>query len=251
MLGEPPCYRAPELIKEHSKYTNKVDIFALGCILFELITGGKKAFAHDFIIREYSLSASKLNIPIVGMNVDSVSAVADLINNMLAKDASERPSARDLSIHFTKSRALSVGYVCHVMGDYKAAIKAYGWVTEVYKEDGSAWRRLGDSYRAANMDNEAIKAYRSAIAAGFTDSSIYIDMENLHAKRRFYSPIAINKIALQDDSRDTMLWSRINESRLSSGNSKKLCGRFRSRSKTPPKIKNYLKISSKCPSPLW
>ena len=115
------------------------------------------------------------------MNVDSVSAVADLINNMLAKDASERPSARDLSIHFTKSRALSVGYVCHVMEDYKAAIKAYGWVTEVYKEDGSAWRRLGDSYRAANMDNEAIKAYRSAIAAGFTDSSIYIDMENLHA----------------------------------------------------------------------
>jgi serine/threonine protein kinase len=39
-------YRAPEILNESPVFTNKVDIWALGCIFFELYTG-EKAFHDD------------------------------------------------------------------------------------------------------------------------------------------------------------------------------------------------------------
>ena len=42
-------YRAPELLKEESEFTMKVDIWVLGCILYELVIS-KPAFASDFIV---------------------------------------------------------------------------------------------------------------------------------------------------------------------------------------------------------
>jgi serine/threonine protein kinase len=48
-------YRAPEPIQYHgfpNKYTNKVDIWALGCILYELVLG-KQAFRDDLTVIEY------------------------------------------------------------------------------------------------------------------------------------------------------------------------------------------------------
>ena len=48
-------YRAPELFKEPPRYTRKVDIWAMGCILYELVSG-KKAFKGDWHVREYSLN---------------------------------------------------------------------------------------------------------------------------------------------------------------------------------------------------
>src|SRR5947207_315012 len=42
-------YWAPELLAEIAQYTNKVDIWALGCILYELVCG-KRAFAGDWAV---------------------------------------------------------------------------------------------------------------------------------------------------------------------------------------------------------
>src|ERR1700694_4136583 len=50
------CYRAPELIRERPSYNNKVDIFAMGCILYELANGGRKAFSNDFSVLQYAVS---------------------------------------------------------------------------------------------------------------------------------------------------------------------------------------------------
>src|SRR5437016_3900964 len=50
-----PGYRAPELVvdgKEEKEFTNRVDIWALGCILYELAIG-KKAFKDDFELVGY------------------------------------------------------------------------------------------------------------------------------------------------------------------------------------------------------
>jgi len=47
-----PCYRAPELI-ENQEFTYKVDIWAVGCILYEL-TFRKKAFEGDWAVLRYS-----------------------------------------------------------------------------------------------------------------------------------------------------------------------------------------------------
>ena len=47
------CYRAPEILKNPAKYNNKADMWALGCIVYELSTR-EKAFPNDWAILEYS-----------------------------------------------------------------------------------------------------------------------------------------------------------------------------------------------------
>ena len=42
-------YRAPELLKEIPTYNNKVDVFGLGCTLFELATKKKYAHYNDYL----------------------------------------------------------------------------------------------------------------------------------------------------------------------------------------------------------
>lgn len=49
------CCRAPEVLAECATYNNGADIWALGCILFELCTG-KKAFHSDWATRDYAVS---------------------------------------------------------------------------------------------------------------------------------------------------------------------------------------------------
>src|SRR5690348_11735445 len=49
-------YRAPELIcTPERKYTNKVDMWAIGCILYELVLE-RRAFANDLIVAQYEAS---------------------------------------------------------------------------------------------------------------------------------------------------------------------------------------------------
>lgn len=51
-----PSYRALELLNEHKySYTNKVDIWAMGCILYEILFR-VKAFSEDMSVREHYLS---------------------------------------------------------------------------------------------------------------------------------------------------------------------------------------------------
>jgi serine/threonine protein kinase len=49
-------YRAPELMDYEGTYTNKVDIWALGCILYEM-ANGRKPFGNDSNLHEYTRMA--------------------------------------------------------------------------------------------------------------------------------------------------------------------------------------------------
>src|SRR5271170_7974926 len=52
-------YRAPELLSLPAAFTNKVDIWALGCIFYELLTDGEKSFQDDFSVQTYRMSTSE------------------------------------------------------------------------------------------------------------------------------------------------------------------------------------------------
>jgi eukaryotic-like serine/threonine-protein kinase len=54
-------YRAPELVRERSIVTKNSDIWALGCILYELAFS-KKAFPTDYRVFEYIHSRGKLEL---------------------------------------------------------------------------------------------------------------------------------------------------------------------------------------------
>lgn len=90
------CYRAPELIRELSVFSMKSDIFALGCILYELVTG-KKVFPREFYLFEYTNSRRMPEITLPEeMNDRMASYLTQFIHSMLQVDWWRRPPTRDI-----------------------------------------------------------------------------------------------------------------------------------------------------------
>ena len=103
-------YRAPEALSEDRGYNSKSDIWAFGCVAFELLTG-EKAFKDDFETREYR--HAHLHSPRkvfgnardrrYGVHVALAKALADLcVGQTLHCDWNARLSARQLqrSLHY-------------------------------------------------------------------------------------------------------------------------------------------------------
>ena len=87
-------YRAPELMDSGGKrYTNKVDIWSMGCILYELATG-KRAFEDDWEVFQYRYSGKSKHI-VLDKTFDSHSSktIASYVVKMLQIASSARPSA--------------------------------------------------------------------------------------------------------------------------------------------------------------
>ena len=92
------CYRAPELIQESPGFNNKVDIWALGCVLYELLFS-KKAFDSDFTLFQFSAFPQPFQLPSeIPPSIDEVSftALSTIIVNCLNAANSDRPSATEL-----------------------------------------------------------------------------------------------------------------------------------------------------------
>lgn len=92
-------YRSPELLN-NSGYNNKVDIWALGCIFYELV-GRKQAFSSDYNVLQYVSSgggADELNPLTLPVNFSRVGqcVVMELVHAMLQVDAPSRPSTRNI-----------------------------------------------------------------------------------------------------------------------------------------------------------
>jgi len=54
-----PCYQATELVRETPKYTRYVDIWGLGCILYEVATG-ERAFRSEWAVVAYANGSTRL-----------------------------------------------------------------------------------------------------------------------------------------------------------------------------------------------
>ena len=104
----PGGYRAPELIKEESSFNNKVDIWALGCILFEMATR-KKAFATDYNVLLFMTHATmKPQIPTLSIDERSKKLLDLLVDAMLGLLPWQRPSLDDIFSFFQASDELIV-----------------------------------------------------------------------------------------------------------------------------------------------
>lgn len=113
-----PCYRAPELITEDEDhfYTNKVDIWAMGCVLYAIVFQ-KKAFTSDLAVLQYFMqrNSSITNVPLPDENLShtfvdepSKAAVCKVIQDMLATDAFKRPSATKLYDLFSSAYSIAM-----------------------------------------------------------------------------------------------------------------------------------------------
>ena len=97
-----PCYRAPELVRDFGLgvgFSRKVDIWSLGCILFELCVG-YKAFNHDF--DTYDFATGRKNLEITIHTFDHRAELYEkLIRQMLSPHYESRPSIKEICAGFS------------------------------------------------------------------------------------------------------------------------------------------------------
>jgi serine/threonine protein kinase len=96
------CYRAPELLSEDNRsYTNKVDIWSLGCILYELAVG-RKAFSSDFETFQFQYKMKTLEVELDQYFGETCKELIRTdVAIMLEIDPTLRPSATTLRETFT------------------------------------------------------------------------------------------------------------------------------------------------------
>lgn len=90
LLGT-PAYMAPEQARGESQLDARVDVFALGCVLFECLVG-KPAFSGDHAVAVLAKVLLE-DAPRLSELVPGVSpAFSELVERMLAKDRARRPA---------------------------------------------------------------------------------------------------------------------------------------------------------------
>ena len=90
-------YRAPELI-ESAHFSNKVDIFGMGCIVFELLKQ-RKAFYSSYAVLEASRGRKYPDLgrkPSFVVSETTFDFLKRLIRQMLSFDPTVRPTAKDV-----------------------------------------------------------------------------------------------------------------------------------------------------------
>ena len=99
-----PVYGAPEVLgldsnSETSDYTNSVDIWSLGCVIYELLVG-TKLFVSEFHVSRYLFG--KQTFPeerLRGLSPPTDQIGISLLKSMLAIQPEDRPTAADALGH--------------------------------------------------------------------------------------------------------------------------------------------------------
>lgn len=106
-----PSYRAPELLRgTKPTFTNKADIWAMGCIFYELVFQ-EKAFFDDWTLLNRAISSVLLTPSReLSGSLNSGSQyrhfVEVIISSMLSLEPSKRPAANRLQTSFSTASAL-------------------------------------------------------------------------------------------------------------------------------------------------
>ena len=110
-------YRAPELLNDNPRFTKQVDLWALGCIMYEM-SYGKLPFSLDFAFIMYAQSSDQI------IMLDKVCTKfcdyhqACLLRQLLCRDWKERPEISD---------------VCWLLRSYLSVTTHYGYMSVVYR----------------------------------------------------------------------------------------------------------------------
>jgi serine/threonine protein kinase len=108
-------YRAPELLLDEPHFSNKTDIWALGCILHELATG-RSLFREDWRVRLYHLGQETLSLDLPLCDPFFQRQVSENILDLLNKDYRNRPSA-------TRAKEIFENYCWFLAHDYYPGLR--------------------------------------------------------------------------------------------------------------------------------
>jgi len=138
-------YRAPELLEGH--YTNKVDIWGLGCILFEIDTK-RKTFSSDYEVFQYAHASSSSSVAPISACCDA--SVAEIVELLLHKEALQRPLAAAAHKIFAKRLWQCIGDKLNANGELDESLKAYNKGLEADPMSVTLRTKLDDAYGFQN-----------------------------------------------------------------------------------------------------
>jgi len=95
ILGSAP-YMAPEQCRGSGEITDRTDVYALGVMLFEMVTG-RLPFVAEEEVEVMAMHIKEPAPPVDSLKREIPSELADLIGRMLRKIPAERPSMRQVT----------------------------------------------------------------------------------------------------------------------------------------------------------
>jgi serine/threonine protein kinase len=215
-----PGYRAPELLQgERGSFNNKADIWAMGCILFEL-AAGKKAFENDEIVHSWWLSGEQFTLILEDRTLDENAnyTISNIVNRMIDRNSALRPSASILledicnienaanesSLQSEEFISEGVFTVASSQQDIPGNIHAID--DHAIQECQSAvdkeplnywlWHDLSRLYVAKNDINGAIQACLLGIEKSATNPSPLMELSNLYAANGDYKSAILASMKL-------------------------------------------------------
>lgn len=220
----------------------------MGCVLFELVTGGKKAFATDFEVHEYSASRTPITIPFKEYNGAWDITITRVINIMLNVNSDERPSTRALREEFNLYMIKSIGDKFKEKEDFQKTLIAYRTTRSEWRlvrEDPFIWKMMGDVYAATDDYVNAASAYRFAIDLGFPHLSIYVDLGHiLRVAGDFDAAIETFQSALKKDPLKAQLWTQLGDTYMSRLNHDAAIESYKTSIKTAANSSTFEKLGS-------
>ncbi|MGH7584389.1 MAG: protein kinase domain-containing protein, partial [Gemmatimonadales bacterium] len=87
-----PAYMAPEQVAGDPNIDHRVDLYALGCMAFEILTG-QQPFANRTPQKMLAAHLSEAPPSIVALRGDTPPALAQLVGKLLEKDPGDRPQS--------------------------------------------------------------------------------------------------------------------------------------------------------------
>jgi len=163
-----PCYRAPELLRTAPTYTNKVDIWGLGCILYELLFE-QKLFNSDWEVSERKGFSFVVFLPrgapesISHSHSNFRPHVSGILERLLDSSWESRPRAEETSNIFRAYIALfhPSRFYCprYNLPSYQTLIQS---IQQTRNETGLLYA-IGEAYYESGMKFECHQAWAEVV----------------------------------------------------------------------------------------
>lgn len=160
-------YRAPELLLDNPTFSNKVDIWAVGCILYELVTC-ERAFTRDRYVQEFIESPSPLNVSNPVFPESIVTHISECIHEMLVREPHHRPRISNLCSLFRSYRAILSPAILQTDEDITSIAQYQHWKKFVNNKSevlSDLFRDTSDSGKS--MKKEKIIQFLASLVSEF------------------------------------------------------------------------------------